>query len=83
YGDSDVQTVLTVDSGEAAPAVVEAPTVSGTAKLGRTLTATPGTWNPADVTTAYQWLRDGEPVNGVTSATYRVQRADLGRVLSV
>lgn len=83
YGDSDVQTVLTVDSGEAAPAVVEAPTVSGTAKLGRTLTATPGTWNPADVTTAYQWLRDGEPVNGATSATYRVQRADLGRVLSV
>lgn len=83
YGDSDVQTVLTVDSGEAAPVVVEAPTVSGTAKVGRTLTATPGTWDPADVTTAYQWLRDGQPIDGATGATYRVQRADQGTTLSV
>ncbi|MDQ1082716.1 MULTISPECIES: S8 family serine peptidase [Microbacterium] len=83
YGESSVQTVLTVDSGEAAPVAVEAPTVSGTAALNRTLQATPGTWNPAEVTTTYQWLRDGEPIEGATSQTYRVQRADLGRVLSV
>ncbi|MFF0911805.1 S8 family serine peptidase [Microbacterium enclense] len=83
YGASSVQTVLTVDSGQAPPTIVEAPTVSGTAKLGRTLTATPGTWNPADVTVAHQWLRNGEPIAGATSKTYRVQRADLGTVLSV
>lgn len=83
YGDSDVQTVLTVDSGEAAPVSVEAPTVSGTAKIGRLLTATTGTWDPADVTTATQWLRDGEPIPGATASTYRIQRDDVGRVLSV
>jgi subtilisin family serine protease len=83
YGDSAVQTVLTVDSGEAAPVAVEAPTVSGTVAINRTLRATPGTWDPAEVTTTYQWLRDGEPIQGATSQSYRVQRADLGRVISV
>ena len=83
YGDSEVQTVLTVDAGEAAPVAVEAPTVSGTVAINRTLRATPGTWDPADVTTTYQWLRDGEPIQGATSQSYRVQRADLGRVISV
>lgn len=38
------------------------PTVTGTAQFGRTLTAQPGTWAPADVVLSYQWLRDGEPV---------------------
>jgi hypothetical protein len=83
YGESGVQTVLTVDSGQAAPVVVEAPTVSGTPKVGRTLTATAGTWDPAEVTTAFQWLRGGEPIEGATSPTYRVTRADVGTVLSV
>ncbi len=83
YGSSTVQTVLTVDSGQAPPTIVDAPTVTGNAKLGRTLTATPGTWDPADVTVAYQWLRNGEPIVGATSTTYRVQRADIGTVLSV
>jgi len=83
YGESNVQTVLTVDAGQAAPTVVDAPTITGTAKLGRTLTATPGTWNPAAVTVAYQWLRDGKAIDGATSTTYRVQRADLGTTLSV
>ncbi|CAH0326959.1 hypothetical protein SRABI128_05673 [Microbacterium sp. Bi128] len=83
YGESAVQTVLTVDSGQAAPVVVDAPTVTGTAKVGRTLTATAGTWNPAEVTTAFQWLRGGEPIEGATSSTYKVQRADVGTVLSV
>lgn len=83
YGASSVQTVLTVESGQAPPTAVEAPTVSGNAKVGRTLTATPGTWDPAEVSVAYQWLRDGEPIAGATSKTYRVQRADVGTVLSV
>ncbi|MCT2085496.1 S8 family serine peptidase [Microbacterium enclense] len=83
YGESAVQTVLTVEAGQAAPVAVEAPTVTGTAKLGRTLTATPGTWDPAEVTTTFQWLRAGEPIEGATASTYRVKREDVGAVLSV
>ena len=34
------------------------PTITGTAKVGATLTANPGTWGPAPVTLAYQWFRE-------------------------
>lgn len=83
YGDSAVRTVLEVDAGAAAPVATEAPSISGTPKVGRTLTADPGTWDPADVTVAYQWLRNGEPIEGATSERYRVTRDDQGAALSV
>lgn len=31
----------------------------------------------------YQWLRDGEPISGATTATYRTEVADAGRSISV
>ena len=83
YGESSVRTLLTVDAGAVPPAATVAPTISGTPKVGRTLTADPGTWEPADVQLRYQWLRDGAPIEGATSATYRVTRADVGTALSV
>ncbi len=60
-----------------------APTVSGTRKVGSKLTATPGTWSPADVAVAYQWLRNGAAISGARSATYTAVSADLGKTLSV
>lgn len=59
------------------------PTISGTAQVGRALTANPGTWTPAVPTTtlAYQWLR-GATVVG-TGASYAVKAADLGKRLQV
>jgi subtilisin family serine protease len=83
YGESSVRTVLTVDSGVAAPVATEAPAISGNPRVGARLTATPGTWDPADVSTSFQWLRDGQPIEGATSSTYRVVRADVGTTLSV
>jgi hypothetical protein len=59
------------------------PTVSGTAKVGSTLTANPGTWSPAPTTTTYAWLREGVAINGATAATYQPVTADLGKKLSV
>jgi hypothetical protein len=59
------------------------PVVTGEAIFRETLTATPGTWSPADVTTAYQWLRDGQPVADATSSTYRLRLADIGHQLAV
>jgi len=83
YGDSAVRTVLTVDTGAPAPVATEAPVISGDPRVGKTLTATPGTWDPADVTTTFQWLRDGQPIEGATAATYKVVKADAGTTLSV
>ena len=59
------------------------PAVTGTAVVGETLTATAGTWNPAGVTLAYQWLRDGSIIGGATGSRYRLTTADVGRQISV
>ena len=59
------------------------PTVSGTAAVGKTLTAKPGTWKPDPVTLSYQWHRDDLPIEGATKATYKVQDVDGGTTLTV
>ncbi len=59
------------------------PTVSGTAKVGSVLTATPGTWGPAPVALTYQWFRTGVAITGATAATYTLAAADLGKTMTV
>ncbi|MGP3533372.1 S8 family serine peptidase [Microbacterium sp. RD1] len=83
YGESAVRTVVTVDSGQAAPTSTVAPAITGDPRVGKKLTASPGTWEPAAVEVAYQWLRDGQPIEGATTAKYKVVKADVGTTLSV
>ena len=59
------------------------PTVTGTAKVGSTLTATAGTWGPAPVTLAYQWYRSGVAISGATATTYALTASDLGKAMTV
>jgi hypothetical protein len=59
------------------------PTVSGKAQVGRTLTAKPGTWQPAPDDPAYQWLRNGVPIPGADARSYEVTATDLGQRLAV
>ena len=63
--------------------VVAAPKVTGTAKVGRTLSATKGTWNPAPATTSYQWLRSGKNITGATKSTYKLTATDKGKRIAV
>jgi hypothetical protein len=59
-----------------------APRIKGTPRVGRTLTATKGSWNLMTGTTfKFVWLR-GTKVIGRT-ATHVVVRADRGRTLKV
>jgi hypothetical protein len=62
---------------------VTAPSVSGAARVGATLTADDGTWSPAATSAAFQWLRNGQPIAGATSATYVTVAADAGAAVSV
>ena len=67
-----------LDSFDVAPA----PTISGTTRVGYTLTANPGTWSPA-AALAYQWKRNGAAISGATGATYLLDSASAGTSITV
>jgi hypothetical protein len=92
--------LLTTSSGNAAPATAaqiqyapinaKAPTISGTAAVGQTLTASVGTWTSSSaVTYAYQWERCNTAgtscanIASATGTTYAVAAADAGSTLRV
>lgn len=52
------------------------PTISGTKRVGYTLTANSGTWGPGTVTLTYRWYRSGVAITGASAKTYRLVSAD-------
>lgn len=71
-----------VGGGGSPPSNEVAPSISGTAQVGQTLTVTPGTWTGSPTLT-YQWTRDGSPIGGATATTYVLVTADLGTDVAV
>lgn len=80
----NAQTALAVSGLTSPPTNTALPTISGTAQVGQTLTATPGTWsgNPTP-TYSYQWQRGTTNIAGATSATYTLVSADAGSTVRV
>ena len=64
-----------------------APTISGTAQVGETLTANTSGIADEDglgsVEYDYQWLADDSDISGGTNATYTLAAADEGKAISV
>ena len=64
-----------------------APTISGTARVGETLTVDIASIADEDglenVAFAYQWLADDADINGATGATYTLVAAEEGRAIKV
>ena len=59
-----------------------APTISGSGRLGTTLTASPGKWNATDGTTfQYTWYANGKPKDG--GRTFKPLAWDLGSKITV
>jgi hypothetical protein len=59
-----------------------APAISGTLRVGRVLTANPGTWSPA-ASFSYQWKANGVAITGATARTYTLKAADRTKKLTV
>jgi hypothetical protein len=69
----------TTTGGATAPPVdTVVPGVGGTAKAGSTLSCSKGTWTNSPTGYGYQWSRDGTPIAGATSVSYKVQTDDEG-----
>ena len=66
---------------------VGAPTISGTAQVGETLTANTSGIADEDglenVTFTYQWLADDAEIAGATGSTYTLADADAGKAIKV
>lgn len=58
------------------------PTISGTPRVGSELTAVTGTWDD-DVTFAYQWLADGDAIDGATASTFTPGTDQVGTAITV
>ena len=56
--------------------------IAGAAKAGAVLTCSVGTWTSDPSGFAYQWSRNGTPIVGATSPTYKVQKIDEGNALT-
>lgn len=65
-----------------APAFTSGPTISGTAAVGQTLTASGSASGTTPVTFTYQWLRNGLPIGGATASTYALVNADYAATIS-
>ena len=64
------------------------PTITGTKKVGYTLTANPGTWSPTPSSFAYQWYRVSSTgtvsaITGATAKTYKLTTTDKGKTIYV
>ena len=77
-----------------APARVTDPTITGTARVGSTLTATQGQWTNNPTSFGFQWVRcpasGGDPtgsdcpaIGGATGQAYTLTTADQGRRMRV
>jgi hypothetical protein len=64
------------------PAGIGVPQLTGTAAVGQTLGCSQGSWTGDGLTFETQWLRDGTPIDGETTAQYTVAAGDAGHALS-
>ena len=87
---TDITVKLTAP-GTPNTAAMGAPTITGTAQVGKTLTAVTTGITDADGLTSptytYQWIRvdgtDEEDISGENSSTYTLVDADLGKTIKV
>lgn len=83
-GFSGTVTVAVTGKALASFSKVGTPKISGTAKVGKTVSVSNrGTWSPATTSAGYQWYRSGAAISGATMASYTLTGADAGKQITV
>jgi hypothetical protein len=88
-GATSAQTAVVPGPIPPAPASSTPPTISGTAKAGKTLTESHGTWSNSPTGYTYQWERCNKTgalcgaITGATGQMYRLTGQDIGHTLKV
>ena len=59
-----------------------APVISGFPVVGAPLSCSNGTWTNSPTSFAHQWLRNGVPIPGETTASYTVGEGDVGQQIA-
>ena len=62
---------------------VKRPKAKGKATVGKKLTATVGTWDPAPTSASYQWKRGAKNIKKATKKKYLLKAKDRGKKVSV
>lgn len=67
----------------AAPKATTAPSITGTAIVGKVLTLSRGTWTPTPTSYTYEWYADGKLITGATRTTFTLTAAQRGKRITV
>lgn len=69
-------------TGTGAPVMSAAPSITGTAQAGETLSCSTGTFSGTNNTYSYQWYANGTAIQGATASTYDLTTADVGKIFN-
>ncbi|MSX40087.1 MAG: hypothetical protein F2785_04040, partial [Actinobacteria bacterium] len=89
YADTARSSVATVSVTPGTFATPPVPMISGTAKVGQTLTANAGTWSPVTDSYTYVWSSSATAtgtyaaISGATTAEYELKTTDRGKFIKV
>ena len=59
------------------------PKVTGTARVGKTVKVSAGSWGPAPVKLSYRWYRSSKAISGATKSSYKLKSTDKGKTITI
>ena len=81
-GSSTSAASVAVAKGKA-PAATKKPAITGTAKVGRTVKVSAGTWSPKADSYRYEWRLGGKLIRGATKSSLKLTSSMRNKKITV